>query len=231
MELEMNRRVLIVDDNREIHRDFHRILCADPDTHELKELAGNIFGGHESPQNGSSYFLDSAYQGEEALRLVQNSIAENKPYALAFVDVRMPPGFDGIETILTGIPFIFNEMMDLLGSSMRNMLLLSIGIMLLVLALIFSVRGFFAWRWLPLGAVLIAIVYAFGVMGIIPVPITMVTMAAFPILIGLGVDYAIQFHNRYDEESRRGETVAEAIKDAVTHIGPTIGIAIIAACL
>ncbi len=141
-------------------------------------------------------------------------------------------GFDGgIVTTVTGIPVVLNVMTDSLGSSMRNMLLLSIGIMLLVLVMIFSVRGFFAWRWLPLGVVLIAIIYAFGAMGILSIPITMVTIAAFPILIGLGVDYAIQFHNRYDEEARRGETVAEAIIDSVTHIGPTIGIAIIAACL
>jgi len=56
-------------------------------------------------------------------------------------------------------------------------------------------------------------------------------MAILPILIGLGVDYAVQFHNRYDEEARRGETVREAIIDSVTHIGPAIAMAIIAACL
>ena len=103
--------------------------------------------------------------------------------------------------------------------------------MLLILAIIFYARGFFAWRWLPLGVVFIAIIYAFGIMGVRSIPITMVTMAVFPIVIGLGVDYAIQFHNRYDEESRRGESVEQAIIDAVTHIGPAIGVAIITACL
>jgi hypothetical protein len=96
---------------------------------------------------------------------------------------------------------------------------------------VFSVRGFFAWRWLPLGVVLIAIIYTFGAMGFLSIPITIVSMAVFPIIIGLGVDYAIQFHNRYDEEASRGETIADAIVDSVTHIGPAIGIAIIAACL
>ncbi|MFC1924236.1 RND family transporter [Chloroflexota bacterium] len=155
----------------------------------------------------------------------QKEVIEEIEDAVAVAD------FEGIEPIVTGNSVVLTVIKDSLGSSMRNMLLLSIGIMLLVLALIFSVRGFFAWRWLPLGIVLIAIIYALGAMGVISIPITMVTMAAFPILIGLGVDYAIQFHNRYDEEARRGETVAEAIIDSVTHIGPTIGIAIIAACL
>jgi hydrophobe/amphiphile efflux-3 (HAE3) family protein len=137
----------------------------------------------------------------------------------------------GVDAIVTGAPTIWSEISDLMMSSMKAMMLVSIGLMLLILVLIFSVRGFFAWRWLPLGVVFIGIIYTFGIMGVLSIPITMVTMAVFPIIIGLGVDYAIQFHNRYDEESRRGETVKEAIIDAVTHIGPAIGVAIITACL
>jgi hydrophobe/amphiphile efflux-3 (HAE3) family protein len=140
-------------------------------------------------------------------------------------------GLQGVDAIVTGAPTIWSEIQDLMMSSMKAMMLVSIGLMLLILALIFIVRGFFAWRWLPLGVVFIAITYTFGIMGVLSIPITMVTMSVFPILIGLGVDYAIQFHNRYDEESRRGETVKEAIIDSVTHIGPAIGVAIITACL
>ena len=140
-------------------------------------------------------------------------------------------GFQGVDPIVTGAPTIWSSISDLMMSSMKAMMLVSMGLMLLILALIFIVRGFFAWRWLPLGVVFIGIIYTFGIMGVLSIPITMVTMSVFPILIGLGVDYAIQFHNRYDEESRRGETVKEAIIDAVTHIGPAIGVAIITACL
>ena len=140
-------------------------------------------------------------------------------------------GLQGVDPIITGAPVIWSSISDLMTSSMKDMLLLSMGLMLLILVLIFHVRGSFAWRWLPLGVVFIGIIYAFGIMGVLSIPITMVTMAVFPILIGLGVDYAIQFHNRYDEESRRGETVKQAIIDAVTHIGPAIGVAIITACL
>ena len=140
-------------------------------------------------------------------------------------------GLQGVDPIVTGAPTIWSSINDLMMSSMKAMMLVSIGLMLLILALIFIVRGFFAWRWLPLGVVFIGIIYTFGIMGVLSIPITMVTMSVFPILIGLGVDYAIQFHNRYDEESRRGETVKEAIIDSVTHIGPAIGVAIITACL
>ena len=56
-------------------------------------------------------------------------------------------------------------------------------------------------------------------------------MAGLPILIGLGADYAIQFHNRYEEEIGRGDTPASAVIDAITHIGPAVGIAVLATAL
>ncbi len=133
--------------------------------------------------------------------------------------------------IISGNPVVMVEIEDMMAENMQKMFILSVVLMLIILAVIFKVRGFFAWRWLPLGVVFIGITYAFGAMGALSIPLTMVSMGAFPILIGLGVDYAIQFHNRFDEESRRGETVADAIVESVTNIGLTIGIAIITACL
>jgi hydrophobe/amphiphile efflux-3 (HAE3) family protein len=159
------------------------------------------------------------------------SIAEQNLVAGEIEKLVGTAGFSGVETVVTGMPVVLSQIEDMMSSSLLNMLLVSTLLMLVILSLVFSVRGFFVWRWLPLGIVLIGIIYTFGTMGVLGVPITMVTMAAFPIIIGLGVDYAIQFHNRYDEEARRGETVAEAIVDSITHIGPTIGIAIIAASL
>jgi len=140
-------------------------------------------------------------------------------------------GFVQVNSIVTGLPVIYTKIIGLLASNLLYMFILAIGLMLLILVLVFSIRGFFAWRWLPLGIVLIAIIYTFGAMGLLSIPITFVSMAVFPIVIGLGVDYAIQFHNRYDEEATRGETIADAIVNSITHIGPAIGIAIIAACL
>jgi hydrophobe/amphiphile efflux-3 (HAE3) family protein len=140
-------------------------------------------------------------------------------------------GFNQISATVTGMPVIYTKILGLLTTNLLYMFIVAIVLMLLILVLVFSVRGFFAWRWLPLGVVLIAIIYTFGAMGFLSIPITIVSMAVFPIVIGLGVDYAIQFHNRYDEEGARGETIAAAIVDSITHIGPAIGIAIIAACL
>jgi len=140
-------------------------------------------------------------------------------------------GFVQINSIITGMPVLKASILSLLTTNLIYMFSVAIALMFLILVLVFSVRGSFVWRWLPLGVVLIAIIYMFGSMGILSIPITIVSMAVFPIVIGLGVDYAIQFHNRYDEESIRGETIGAAIVDSVTHIGPAIGIAIVAACL
>jgi predicted signal transduction protein with EAL and GGDEF domain/CheY-like chemotaxis protein len=96
--VEPNRRILIVDDNRAIHDDFRKILGrAAGSRDELKALDAELFGTvAESSDEGFS--LDSAYQGEEAIEKVRRARAEGQGYALLFVDVRMPPGLDGIAT-------------------------------------------------------------------------------------------------------------------------------------
>jgi predicted signal transduction protein with EAL and GGDEF domain len=96
--VEPNRRILVVDDNRAIHEDFRKILGrAAPGRDELKALDAELFGTKaESADEG--FELDSAYQGEEAIEMVRRARAERREYALLFVDVRMPPGLDGIAT-------------------------------------------------------------------------------------------------------------------------------------
>jgi two-component system sensor histidine kinase/response regulator len=95
-----NRRILLVDDNPAIHDDFRKILAADDaSASEIDSEAAAFFGESKPASAGVFFDLDSAFQGEEALARVQQKLAEGKPYAMAFVDVRMPPGWDGIETI------------------------------------------------------------------------------------------------------------------------------------
>jgi diguanylate cyclase (GGDEF)-like protein len=94
------RRILIVDDNRAIHDDFRKIL-ANPDGDEgLRSLEASVFGEtRPTPYALTDYRLDSAYQGREALTLVQQASRDGQPYSVAFIDMRMPPGWDGLETI------------------------------------------------------------------------------------------------------------------------------------
>ncbi|MFT6863651.1 MAG: two-component system NtrC family sensor kinase [Akkermansiaceae bacterium] len=93
-------RVLIVDDNPSIHDDFRKILCpashTDPRSDELEIL---IFGSSAKTNPKVTFELDSAFQGQSALEKLNEALAEDRPYALAFVDIQMPPGWDGVETV------------------------------------------------------------------------------------------------------------------------------------
>lgn len=97
-----NRRILVVDDNAAIHQDFRKILetAATDDERAVADIEAALFGD-ENPDcapTGEGFEIDTASQGREGLECVEKALAEGRPYALAFVDVRMPPGWDGIET-------------------------------------------------------------------------------------------------------------------------------------
>jgi diguanylate cyclase (GGDEF)-like protein/PAS domain S-box-containing protein len=89
-----------VDDTTAIHEDFRKILIGDKTSDALDKARGHLFGEQTTnPGAFPSYVIDSAYQGQEALLMVKQAHADKKPYSLLFVDMRMPPGWDGITTI------------------------------------------------------------------------------------------------------------------------------------
>jgi CheY-like chemotaxis protein len=93
-------RILVIDDNAAIHSDFRKILGNQPvDESRLDEIEKALFGAASAPIARAAFRIDSAFQGQEALGMLQRALQEEDPYMLAFVDVRMPPGWDGIETI------------------------------------------------------------------------------------------------------------------------------------
>jgi signal transduction histidine kinase/PleD family two-component response regulator len=93
-----NVRVLVADDNRSIHDDFRKILGAPTDAAEVASVEEALFGESASTLPSLRFEIDSAHQGQEAIELVARARAEGRPYAMAFIDVRMPPGLDGIES-------------------------------------------------------------------------------------------------------------------------------------
>ena len=90
-------RILIVDDNESIHEDLRKILLPPSRDAEMLEDEAILFG--RTVQSEVLFAVDSAYQGQEGLETLKQASASGDPYALAFIDVRMPPGWDGIETI------------------------------------------------------------------------------------------------------------------------------------
>ena len=98
--LPVRRRVLVIDDNRAIHEDFLKILCDDAGGgSELLAAERLLLGDTVAPTSRPTFEIDTALQGQEGAALVLQALREDRPYALAFVDMRMPPGWDGLETI------------------------------------------------------------------------------------------------------------------------------------
>ncbi|MCK5812471.1 MAG: MMPL family transporter [Clostridiales bacterium] len=127
--------------------------------------------------------------------------------------------FKSVSYIISGKPVLDSSLRDEMQTNMMMMVGLAVLIMFLVLSIVFKVK----WKMLSLGIIMVSVVATLGFMGILSVPITMVSMAVFPILIGLGIDYSIQFHNRYEEE--------KSVKKTISQIGKAIAIAVFATVL
>ena len=98
----VNQRILIIDDNQDIHRDFRKVIGGGQDDEGALAAAELALLGEIPPPSSclnQAVEIDSAYQGREGVAMVQAALDEGRPYALAFVDMRMPPGWDGLETI------------------------------------------------------------------------------------------------------------------------------------
>lgn len=98
--LKINPRILIVDDNPAIHEDFRKILSpSDYGEADLSATESVVFGEQGTPTRMPDFQVAFAAQGEGAVKLVEMGLQQERPFAVAMVDVRMPPGMDGIETI------------------------------------------------------------------------------------------------------------------------------------
>jgi two-component system, sensor histidine kinase and response regulator len=93
-------RIIVIDDNPAIHDDFRKILCAPVAVSASDAIASALFDEEAvTPKSDTGFEMDSALQGQDGLRQVESALTEGRPYAMAFVDGRMPPGWDGVETI------------------------------------------------------------------------------------------------------------------------------------
>jgi CheY-like chemotaxis protein len=98
MNPDSNRRILIIDDNKAIHDDFRKILAPDDPKRVLLDLAEKTLFGEPQVETPPQFEIDSSYQGAEGVQRVQEALQAERPYAVAFVDMRMPPGWDGLKT-------------------------------------------------------------------------------------------------------------------------------------
>ena len=128
-------------------------------------------------------------------------------------------GFENVSFIVSGKPVLDSSLRSEMKSNMMIMVALAVALMFVILLVVFNIR----WRVFSLGIIFVSVIATLGFMGTMSVPMTMVSMAVFPILIGLGIDYSIQLQNRYEEEKSVSITLAQ--------IGKSVAIAVIATVL
>jgi len=133
--------------------------------------------------------------------------------------------FEGMKVLPSGPAILIEEINNSMRTNLIKTAALATLLMVVVLALVFRAP----WRLLSLPVMLAGCICAFGLMGFLSLPLTMVTISGLPILIGLGVDFAIQFHSRFDEEMQKGVSAAQALQESLPRIGTAIGIAVLAA--
>jgi hydrophobe/amphiphile efflux-3 (HAE3) family protein len=132
------------------------------------------------------------------------------------VSISSPP--PGVTVKLSGDPAFAQQMKEEMGASMGVLIGAAMLLMVLAVGLLFShVR----YRLLPVAVVATGLILTFGLMGIAGIHINMATIGAFPVLIGIGIDYAIQFHSRFEEERRRAP-VDESVVTTITKTGPSV---------
>lgn len=94
-----NRRILIIDDNKSIHADFRKILSPNEATRAALDVTETaLFGNPVNEEQQLQFEIDSPYQGQEAVIRAEVALTSIRPYAMAFIDMRMPPGWDGLKT-------------------------------------------------------------------------------------------------------------------------------------
>ena len=141
---------------------------------------------------------------------------------ISFIDsTDIPPG---LSVKLTGDAAFSMEMGKEMGSSMVTLILAALILMIIVMGVLFA---YVSHRFLPVLIVATGLLLTFGVVGLTGVTVSMAVISAFPVMIGLGIDYAIQFHSRLEEEART-KPLPDAIRNTITKTGPAVMYAMLA---
>jgi len=159
----------------------------------------------------------SEAERHRAIGLIEAAVAETTPRKACKEGGKPAPCFEleGGSYVVSGAPVVIDGVSRALKDALLVLFALAVAVMAFVLLLVFPSR----WPLLPLAIALMAAAITFGLLALVGGSLTMASIAALPILIGLGVDYAIQFQARFDEVG--------SVEDAAARGGPTIA----AACL
>jgi uncharacterized protein len=168
----------------------------------------------------------SESERRRAIELIEAAVADTTPRKACADGGKPAPCFalDDGSYVVSGAPVVVEGVADELKQALLILFVVALAVMALTLLLVFRSR----MRLLPLAVSLAAAAIAFGLLALLGGSLTMASIAALPILIGLGVDYAIQLQARYDEAVEGGSTGIEAVRQAAAAAGPTIATACLA---
>jgi hydrophobe/amphiphile efflux-3 (HAE3) family protein len=165
----------------------------------------------------SSFIIDDRH-AQVVTRLLGNASITTEGAASDYVKEQAGKlHFDNASTVTTGAPVLLKDINDYLTGGMLTLGAIAVAIMIVILLVLFDVR----WRLLPLAVILIGIVWAFGLAGYLGIPLTIVTIAGLPVMLGIGIDYAIQMHARVEEEVVI-DREAHPIQETARNLGPAL---------
>jgi uncharacterized protein len=163
-------------------------------------------------------FFPDENHAQSITRLVGNASLEVEGAASERVvaAVQAEP-FENATTTTTGAAVLLKDLNDYLKGGMLTLGAIAVGIMVVILLLLFGVR----WRLLPLFVILVGVTWAFGLAGYLGIPLSVVTIAGLPVMLGVGIDYAIQMHSRIEEEVVI-DRAEHPIQEAAVNLGPAL---------
>jgi uncharacterized protein len=155
------------------------------------------------------------------------SVNEQDAAAAEMSRIIAAAGFESVTTSITGETVLLKSIADSLEKSIPQLAIVALILMVVVVLTVFRAR----WRLLHLPVVFLALIIAFGLIGFLDLPLTLASTAGLPILLGLAVDFGIQFHSRYEEEFEALREPLPSMRRALRQIGPALLVAMVAACL
>jgi hydrophobe/amphiphile efflux-3 (HAE3) family protein len=177
-----------------------------------------LFDNREEIRKSLRPFFPDEAHAQMVTRLVGNASLEDEGTASERVqDITLAEPFERADVTSTGAPVLLKDLNDYLRGGMLTLGAIAVGIMVVILWLLFKVR----WRLLPLAVILVGLVWAFGLAGYLGIPLSVVTIAGLPVMLGVGIDYAIQMHSRVEEEVVI-DRAAHPIQEASINLGPAL---------
>ncbi|MBL7497530.1 MMPL family transporter [Frankia sp. CNm7] len=170
-------------------------------------------------------FFPNDENAQMVVRLAGNASIDDEGAASELVEEAMAKRqFDNATVTTTGAPVLLRDINDYLRGGFLTLGAIAAAFMVALLLVAFAVR----WRLLPLGVVVVGQVWAFGLAGYLGVPLNIVTISGLPVLLGVGIDFAVQLHSRVEEEAQLAHD-RHPVAEALHRLMPALALATVAA--